>query len=81
MIEMWGQVACFGSDWFKLTMVEVGILEYTLDLLYTLKVMVDALDRMNIFEMWKLRRDEPQASAHYFENPTATNNQPAEETK
>ena len=81
LIEMWGQVACFGSDWFKFTMVDIGMLEYTLDLLYTLKVMVDSLDRMGIFEMWKLRREEPQASAHYFEDPTSTNHQSAEETK
>ena len=26
LIEMWGQVACFGSDWFKVTLVEIGAL-------------------------------------------------------
>ena len=53
---------------FKVTLVEIGALEYTLDLLYTLKVMVDSLDKLGIFEQWKLRREEPEASAPYFED-------------
>lgn len=67
MVELWGQPACFGSDWFKFTLVELGALDLTLDLLFTLKLMVDQLDKMTIFEQWKLRREEPEASAPYFE--------------
>ena len=69
---MWNQAACFGSDWYKFTFVELGALKFTLDLLYTLKVMVDSLDKMGIFEQWKLRREEPTASAPYFEGEGAT---------
>ena len=69
---MWNQVACYGSDWFKFTFVDLGALEFTLDILYTLKVMVDSLDKMKIFEQWKLRREEPQESAAYFEGQGAT---------
>ena len=29
--------------------------------------MVDSLDKLRIFEQWKLRREEPEASAPYFE--------------
>lgn len=67
IIEIWGLVACLASDWFKRTFVELGALEFTLDILYTLKVMVDSLDRMKIYEQWKLKRQEPVASAAYFE--------------
>jgi len=50
-------VAAFASDWYKITLVDLGALELTLDVLHTLKLMVDSLDRLKIFEQWKLRRD------------------------
>ena len=56
----------------------MGALEVTLDLLYTLKLMVDTLDQLNIFEQWKLRRDEPTAAA---EASTEDNNCQVEEIK
>ena len=54
--EIWGQVAAFGNDWFKFTMVELGVFEFTLDVLHALKLMVDSLDRLQIFEQWKIKR-------------------------
>ena len=50
MIEIWGQVAAFGADWFKRTLIECGAFAVTLDLLHVLKLMVDTLDKMGIFE-------------------------------
>lgn len=58
MSEVWGQVAAFATDWYKETLVDLGTLEFTLDVLLCLKLMVDSLDRLNIFEQWKLRRKE-----------------------
>ena len=34
IVQCWGQVAAFASDWYKLTLVELGALEFTLDVLY-----------------------------------------------
>ena len=65
LVQCWAQVAAFGPDWFKLTLIELGALEFTLDVLHTLKVIVDSLDRLGIFEQWKLRRDEPKQQTTY----------------
>ena len=46
LVDMWGQVAAFGNDWFKFTLVQLGALEFALDVLHTLKLMVDSLDRL-----------------------------------
>lgn len=68
LVEVWGQVAAFASDWFKETLVDIGALEFALDILYCLKMMVDTLDRLGIFEQWKLRRKElPKKDAATFE--------------
>ena len=72
IVEVWNQVGAFASDWFKRALVELGALEFTLDILYTLKVMVDSLDHMGIFEQWKLKRQEPEATQSYFEEEQKT---------
>ena len=51
-------MAAFASDWYKETLVDIGALEFALDVLYCVKLMVDTLDRLGIFEQWKLRRKE-----------------------
>ena len=50
MVLCMGQVAAFAADWFKIVLVELGALELTLDVVFALKVIVDMLDRLGIFE-------------------------------
>ena len=51
-LELFTQVATFtpDEDGFKVLFVEHGYLEMACDLLYTLKCVVDRLERLKVFE-------------------------------
>lgn len=53
LIELLTNVATFADaqddDWFKLTLAEIGALEWALDLLMTLKKITDSLEEAKVY--------------------------------
>lgn len=53
MIDLFCQVATFGDiteeDWFKTALIEIGTLEWVLDLFFQLKLIVDFLEAEKLF--------------------------------
>ena len=50
IVEIWTQVATFADDWFKKTLVELGTVEWTLNIMNVLKEMVEKLEKVGLFE-------------------------------
>lgn len=53
LIDVFTQLATFADmqdeDWYKTTLVEIGALECTLDLLFQMKKIVDQLEAAKLF--------------------------------
>ena len=50
IVEIICQVATFADDWYKHTLVQQGALEWALEIMYTLKDMVEKLESIGLFK-------------------------------
>ena len=58
IVEIFCQVATFADDWYKHTLVLEGALEWALEIMYTLKDMVEKLESIGLFKQFKLKKNE-----------------------
>ena len=61
IVEIFCQVATFADDWYKHTLVQQGALEWALEIMYTLKEIVDKLESVGLFKQFQLKKNKETA--------------------
>ena len=57
-IDLFSQASTYGDDWFKTTFVKIGIFRWSLDFMHDLKLIIDRLEGLKIFEPFVMRKPE-----------------------
>ena len=58
IVEIFCQVSTFADDWYKHTLVEQGALEWTLEIMNTLKEMVEKIESVGLYKQFQLKKTE-----------------------